>query len=152
MKSLKEEIKKLIDDALKSEGYELYDLVFKGGKSSKTLGVFIDHEQGITVKDCVRFSRKLSDLLEQQIDEGFANYRLEVSSPGIDRPLTKSQDFERNLGRIVSLTHQCEEKDKTIKGKIVKVVDGSVCLEVIGEEVCVDLSNIQQAKVMVACC
>lgn len=151
MISQKEEIKKLVHDAIESEGFELYDLVFKGGKSVRVLDVFIDHEQGIKVDDCVRFSRKLSDLLDQYDENTFSGYRLNVSSPGIDRPLKKTRDFFRNIGRNVSLEYVKDGKKVSIKGKIISVDNDSVTIDVEGDQVCVNLNAIHQAKVIVAC-
>lgn len=80
----------LLDSTLNNMGYELVDVEFS--PSGKLLRVFVDKEGGISIDDCVAISNHLSRLLVvEQIDYG----RLEVSSPGLDRPLKKERDFVR---------------------------------------------------------
>ena len=86
-------LNELLDSTLNNMGYELVDVELSS--SGKLLRVFVDKEGGISIDDCVAISNHLSRLLVvEQIDYG----RLEVSSPGLDRPLKKERDFVRFLG------------------------------------------------------
>jgi ribosome maturation factor RimP len=93
---LKEKIKPVVE----GESSELVDLEFSGGGSTSVLRVYVDRSAGITVDQCADLSRKISDLLDME-DLIPGRYRLEVSSPGLDRPLISSADFRRKIGEKV---------------------------------------------------
>ncbi|MFX0211506.1 MAG: ribosome maturation factor RimP, partial [Candidatus Hodarchaeota archaeon] len=94
----------MVQSTLENEGFELVDLVVRGKNSSRVLQFFVDHERGITLDDCVHLNRKLSNLLDSEAEQiELGSYSLEVSSPGLDRPLKTEKDFQRNIGRTVSL-------------------------------------------------
>ena len=84
----------------RSAGMELVHVEFQREKTGKVLRIYIDKEGGVSLDDCVGVSRELSDLLDVYLDEKYdlGSYRLEVSSPGTDRPIAKESDFERFQG------------------------------------------------------
>ncbi len=97
------ELWKLLDPVVQAEGYELVDLDFVRGKKASQVRIFVDRpEGGIGVDECSRLSHVLGNLLEVE-DSVKGAYRLEVSSPGIDRPLVKEKDFERAVQRTITL-------------------------------------------------
>ncbi|GAB4270626.1 MAG: ribosome maturation factor RimP [Candidatus Rifleibacteriota bacterium] len=83
-----------------SDCYELFDLTFKPANKTMLLEVFIDSPAGITVQDCEKVSRALSDYLDEK-DFIHCPYILEVSSPGVERVFKRQVDFERNVGKLV---------------------------------------------------
>ncbi len=83
-------------------GYELVDVEWVKEGGTWYLRVYADKEGGITINDCETISRALSDLLDKE-DFISENYILEVSSPGLDRPLKKEKDFKRSLGKDVEI-------------------------------------------------
>lgn len=87
----------LFEPVIQSMGYELVGVEFQGSLSHGTLRVYIDHENGIGVEDCARISQQISAILdvEEPIQQA---YDLEVSSPGLNRPLFKASDYERFSG------------------------------------------------------
>ena len=88
--SVVESIIEISEPVTKDEGLELVDVEYKKLGKTWTLRVFIDRKQGVTVDDCQKVSRQISDLIE--IDDLISNpFVLEVSSPGLDRPLKKGQ-------------------------------------------------------------
>ena len=95
-------IEALIMPILTDLGMELVDLEFKREGHSWFLRLFIDKPGGVTLDDCAEVSREVSALLEVE-DPIEAPYRLEVSSPGIDRPLKKPADFDRFAGQLVKI-------------------------------------------------
>jgi ribosome maturation factor RimP len=97
-------LEKLINPILADYALELVDLELKG-KGRQILRVFIDKPGGVTLDDCAEVSREISALFEVE-DPIDGAYDLEVSSPGLDRPLKKLQDFERFTGRLVKLRTQ----------------------------------------------
>ena len=90
---------RLIEPEAKAEGFDLVRVKLMGGKSDPTLQVMAERpETGqLSLEDCAQLSRRLSDLLDKE-DPIEGAYRLEVSSPGIDRPLTRPGDYERWAG------------------------------------------------------
>lgn len=95
-------IEALVLPILTDFGMELVDLEFKREGHSWFLRLFIDKPGGVTLDDCADVSRDVSALLE--VDDPIASaYRLEVSSPGIDRPLKKAADFSRFAGQLVKI-------------------------------------------------
>ena len=90
-----------------AKGFELVDVEWVKEGANWYLRAYIDKENGITVDDCEEVSRALSDLLDEE-DFISENYILEVSSPGLDRPLKKEKDFARSIGKDCLLyTSRC---------------------------------------------
>ncbi len=92
----------LLKPILDENNFELVDVEWVKEGPERYLRAYIDKEGGITINDCELVSRALSDLLDEK-DFISENYILEVSSPGLDRPLKKDRDFERSLGKDVEL-------------------------------------------------
>lgn len=94
---------KLLEPTVNGLGYELADLEFRQGRGGSLLRLFIDRENdGISVDDCELVSRQVSGILDVEDPIG-GNYRLEVSSPGLDRRLTKPAHFARFAGAEVQV-------------------------------------------------
>lgn len=140
----------LIEPVVKKEGYELVR-VMTIGQANPTLQVMIDTLDGrdVTVDDCAKVSRALSDMLDEK-DPIENRYSLEVSSPGLDRPLTKLEHFERFLGYDIKLeTEEKVENRKRFKGKIAKVADQNVILSAEDAEYTIPFATISKAKLVI---
>jgi ribosome maturation factor RimP len=118
----------------------------------KILRVFIDKNGGVSVENCANTSRYLSEELDKEENSDLidGSYTIEVSSPGLDRPLKTKRDFERNLGRIVRVT----QNGKFIKGVLKSVNGASIVLETAtakgkkpATEACIPVGEILTAKV-----
>jgi ribosome maturation factor RimP len=96
------DIQPIVQQKLDAMGFELYDIKLHHAGKHSLLRLCVDSDAGVTIDDCERISRELSVVLDV---EEFSNhpYSLEVSSPGIERPLVKERDFRRALGRSVTL-------------------------------------------------
>ncbi len=134
----------LLDSTLNNMGYELVDVEFSS--SGKLLRVFVDKEGGISIDDCVTISNHLSRLLAvEQIDYG----RLEVSSPGLDRPLRKERDFVRFLGRLIKVkSHIALQGQRNFVGVLREVSDGKLGLEIEGKILHIELNNLDKARLV----
>lgn len=118
---------------IESIGYELVHLEFIKEYHNWVLRVFIDHPEGIGLDDCEKVSKALSSELDER-DPISHNYVLEVSSPGLDRPLKDDRDFERFKGhRIKVKTFAPFEGRKTFDGHLVGLNDGKIVVS-FGEE------------------
>ncbi len=142
-------MKNLLNRALEDEGFELVDMVLVGRKPSKTVRVFIDSEGGVSIEDCAHINRKFSDLMELEGEQSpFNQYRLEVSSPGVDRPLKNAADFNRNWGRMVGVHFKLEGSVQYDEGKILTTDENAVILKTKDRTISVELATIQKAKIL----
>ena len=138
----------LVEPTLKGSDIELVDVEYKKTGKTWSLRVFIDKNQGVTVNDCQRLSREIEDLIS--IHELIADrYVLEVSSPGLDRPLKKETDFIRNKGKQVLVkTYLPINNSKTNTGTIKDFSNDTLFLENKKKTFEISLSNIAQAKLI----
>jgi ribosome maturation factor RimP len=122
-------IRSLAEELCLSEAMELVMAEYDHQKAGGIIRIYIDKEGGVTLEDCVVISRRLSDLLDIHLNTGQA-YRLEVSSPGIERPLVKPSDFERFKGRRIKIkTKSHIEGQKTFTGILLGISEEIVSLQ-----------------------
>ena len=127
------EAESIIEGVLEHEGMDLVDVAYRREPCGWVLRIFIDKDGGVTVDDCSHISRQLSDILEVK-DVICCSYKLEVSSPGLNRPLRKEKDFQRFIGETVSLkTRTSIENRKNFKGRLIDYKDGSIVIDVDGQ-------------------
>ena len=108
-----DKIRKFVEDSF---SYEIYDVTLKTGKK-KILEVFIDNPKGVTVDDCEKVSRGLSDYLDE-VDLIPDAFNLEVSSPGVERILKRRVDYERHIGKLIKITLQSEGTDGKVRNEV----------------------------------
>lgn len=134
---------RLVETTLTGLGYELVDLEVSG---RGLMRVLMDKPAGITLEDCEQVSHQLTRLFAV---EGVNYERLEVSSPGLDRPLKKEADFVRFAGKKTQIKLRMPLAGrKNFSGIIGEVQDGVLKLEVDGNLVSIDLSNIDKARLV----
>lgn len=92
----------LVTPILDDMGFELVDLVYRREEKGWVIRIFVDREGGVNLDDCASVSREVGALLEVE-DVVSSAYRLEISSPGLDRPLKKAGDFERFTGKLAKI-------------------------------------------------
>jgi len=117
-------VQDLIEPVIVSMGYELVGLEYIPGKHSATLRLFIDSRDGITVDDCSSVSHQVSGLLDVE-DPLVGRYTLEVSSPGLDRPLFKLAHYEAFLGHRVKLRLRVPLNNRRKFTGVIKAVEGN---------------------------
>ena len=124
----------IFEPVIQSMGYELVGIEFVGSTQHGTLRVYINHENGIGVDDCVAISHQLSGILdvEEPIQQAFD---LEVSSPGINRPLFKARDYEQFSGHSAKIKMLVAvDGRKNFKGELQGVVDSKTVLIMVDNE------------------
>lgn len=130
-----------LEPVLAGLGYELV-LLERAGRG--LLRIFIDKPGGVTIDDCVTVSNHLTHLFTV---ENVDYQRLEVSSPGLDRPLVKPQDYARFAGETVTLKLRVPvENRRKLAGQLVGLADGAVKLIVDDREMSVDLTNVDVVR------
>jgi ribosome maturation factor RimP len=130
-------------ETLAGLGYELVDLESSRGG---LLRIFMDSPRGITVEDCAKVSNHLSRALAV---EGIDYERLEVSSPGLDRPLKRPEDFTRFAGQKASVKLRLPlQGRRRYEGKLSGIEEGKVILEVEGERMSFAFADIDRARLV----
>jgi len=122
-------VKGYIDEYFSDKPYELTDLTFAKEGGNWFLRVFADKEGGIAIDDCEAISRYLEALLDKEdlIEQA---YILEVSSPGIDRPLKTTDDYEKFAERIVDVKlYKPIDGQKEFQGKLIGLIDEKIVIE-----------------------
>ena len=146
--TLKDKLLELLAPEVEALGYELVELDAPGGGGPGTLRIYIDREAGITVEDCERVSHRVSGVLDVE-DPIPGHYVLEVSSPGLDRPLRTEAHYARQLGHVVKVVLAPGKPGRRrYKGRIVAAADGLIEIEVDGERVSLSLSDIESARLV----
>ena len=140
------EIQEIARKIIEAEGLELVDLEYKPGRARSLLRIYIDKESGVTLSECESVSRQLSAILDVK-DLLQSAYVLEVSSPGLDRPLRTDRDYRRELGRMlkVNLVADSEGKSEQFSGKLLEATEEVVLIEEGGRTKSIPRSSIKRA-------
>jgi len=143
-KRLNEMLQPLVEDL----GYEFVGVEYSANPKNSVLALYIDKPGGIRVEDCEAVSREVAALLDVE-DPIAGHYNLEVSSPGLDRPLFTLDQFERFSGEQAQLTAFAPVGGRRkFKGRILGAADGTVRLEQDGNEVALEFRNIAKARLV----
>ena len=143
---LKQKITELVEKPLAEEGCELVEVVLSRYKKSSTVRLFVYSRNGTTIDECARISRIVGHLIDGT-DYFESGYTLEVSSPGLDRPLTTSRDFRFRVGETVSVEFQ-DQSRKKLTAEIVAADDDDVEFRNESGEFKVNLRDIARAKII----
>ena len=120
-----------IEPVVGSAGYDLEELVVTPAGRRSVVRVVVDRDEGVTLDGIAEISRALSEVLDQNDDGmGRTPYVLEVSSPGVDRPLTEPRHWRRNTGRLVAVTVGPTGSTDEVTGRVTAVDDAGVTLAV----------------------
>lgn len=146
---LSNQLQRLIEPTIDELGFSVVRVQLSG-KNELLMQVMVEHKDGtgMTVEDCAVISRAISALLEVE-DPIKSAYTLEVSSPGIDRPLVKLGDFERFQGRQAKIeTHGVQDGRKRFKGRLLGVEGENIKILVDGREFILAHPDIRRAKLL----
>ncbi|GAB4241162.1 MAG: ribosome maturation factor RimP [Ekhidna sp.] len=141
------EIQNIVENALNDHpDLFLVDIKIKGNSGNQKVLVFIDGDEGISIDQCGKISRMIgAEMEEQDLMEG--KYHLEVSSPGLDFPLTLKRQYQKNIGRGLEVL---TVKEEVVEGTLKNVNKDSILLEVKGQERKIEFEEIKQSKVKVS--
>ena len=143
---LRDQLIKLLQPVVVNLGYELWELEYAARSGGGLLRLYIDSASGITLEDCERVSRAISEALDAN-DPIEGQYNLEVSSPGLDRVLRTTAHFDRFVGeRVRAETSMPVNGRKRFVGRLVEVTDGQISLEVDGSTVKLPIDGIHKAR------
>jgi ribosome maturation factor RimP len=143
-----EELQALIEPAVASVGYELLGIEFIAAGKHSVLRVYIDSPNGITVEDCATASHQISGILDVE-DPISGEYRLEVSSPGVDRPLFRAEHYAQFVGEEVKMRlHAPWMGRRNFQGTIESVDGNTIRLVCDGEPVTIDIAQVERANLV----
>jgi len=164
-------VREVAERVAASSGLEVVDVEFRGGGNARMLRVFLDKPAapggdplaGVTHGDCANFSREFGTILDVEDTVPGGSYTLEVSSPGLDRKLSRPADFERFTGsRLKLMTRQPLNNNRHFEGRLESFRDGRLTLDlsaaskksrkkmgtVAGERIEIDFSNVEKANLV----
>ncbi|MDH7605444.1 MAG: hypothetical protein QHH13_11120 [Melioribacter sp.] len=144
----KSKILEKFEEIVASEGFLLIDLVIRGDDRLRIIEIFIDGENAITTDDCMKVSR----LIEKAIDSEnlFKNYRLDVSSPGVDRPLKYLVQYKKHINRKFEISYKGDDKIKKITGKLIRIDGNQLYFQEKNQEIKINFEDIVKAKVLIS--
>ena len=150
MEAMKNRVVGIVEPVINSLGIELVDIELNKMRSKALLRVYIDREGGITIADCERVSREIEGVLDVE-DPIPYSYVLEVSSPGLDRPLKAPKDFKRFSGNIIKVViNDPIEKQTFLVGKLEAADEKEIVLVLPKDKkVAIPYENISRAKLEV---
>jgi ribosome maturation factor RimP len=138
----------LFEPVVNGMGYDLIEIEHFPNPKHGVLRLYIDKEDGITIDDCSDVSRQISALIDVE-DPVRGQFNLEVSSPGMDRPLRRVKDFQRFTGSQVKLkTIMPFEGQRNFSGRLLEADEDSVVIETDTEEITIPMSALDKARVV----
>ncbi|MCE5244172.1 MAG: ribosome maturation factor RimP [Syntrophobacteraceae bacterium] len=140
------QLQSLIEPVIRAEGMELVEMEYRREAPGWVLRLYVDREGGVTVDDCARISQVVGDLLD--VADLMPNpYHLEVSSPGLNRPLRKPDHFREQIGRIVEVrTVSPLQKRRNFKGVLLDIKPEGVTMDCNGQTFEIPLALIDRAR------
>jgi len=145
MNQVVEKVKKLIDNLLRDKAIELVDITYKRESGGMVLRLLVDKEGGIMLDECTSLNEEIGDMLDRE-ETIFERYNLEISSPGLDRPLKTRRDFERVMGKEIYVHTYSPINDKRDYKGVIKFVDDE---KVIVGDTEISLDKISKAKLKI---
>ena len=139
-----------IAEIVERKGFFPIEIIIRGIPSKRVMEVFIDGENDVSADDCANVSREINSELEN-LPEAGNDYRLDVSSPGVDKPLKFLKQYPKHIKRNFEVSYKSGEETKKILGKLISVEEENLiflCKNV--GEVKVKFNNIKKAKVTVS--
>lgn len=154
-------VRAIADRVAASLGVEIVEIELRGGGKARMLRIFIDKPEGVTHEDCAKLSREISTIFDVEDAIPGGSYVLEVSSPGLDRKLSRAADFERFQGSRVKLTTRQEiNGNRHFEGRLERFEAGKLMLDLSGgrkksrsqfeesQKLEIELANVEKANLV----
>lgn len=139
--------KNTISEVIESNGFEIVELRKEQRNKFDIIKIFIDIDGGITLDNCTEVSRLVNDAIFKY-DLFERDYRLEVSSPGVDRPLITYKDFRRNISRRVRIMLEGNDKPESLEGKIIAADESELVIEGRQGKQTIPIKNVVEGKII----
>lgn len=145
----KKQIYTKIEEIVETHGFVLIDISFRGDNNLRIVEIYIDSEKGVNTDNCAGISRSINELIQaENMIEG--NYRLDVSSPGVDRPLKFLIQYGKHINRKFEIEFKEEEEIRKLSGKLIRIEDDNLFFTDKNSEYKINFANIVKAKVLIS--
>jgi len=148
MNSTEQNILNVAQEVSDKNNLFLLEVLFRGNERDRVIEIFIDGEENLSADECARISREINQVIEENELLSSA-YRLDVSTPGVDRPLKYLKQYKKHINRKFELSYRSGENKKGITGKLVKIEDEDLYFYS-GREQVIKFKDIINAKVLVS--
>lgn len=149
MDLIKENITKISAEIAEKLGFFLVDVVFRGNQRKRIVEIYVDGEKNVSADNLADISREINTIIEEQnLIKG--SYRLDVSTPGVDRPLKYLKQFPKHLNRNFEITYNTGTEIKTITGKLLGLKGEELTFLSEKNNLIVEFKNITKAKVLIS--
>lgn len=149
MDIIKENIVRISNEIAEKLNFFVIDINFRGDNRKKIIEVYVDAEKNIDADNLAEISREINSVIEEQ-DLIQQAYRLDVSTPGVDRPLKFLKQFPKHINRNFEVTYKTGDETKTITGKLLSVEREELMFLSDKKEILIEFKNITTAKVIIS--
>ena len=142
-----ENIREIAQQVTEQNNLFLIEMIVRGSEINRVIEIFIDGEKNISADDCALVSREICKLIDER--ELLKSYRLDVSSPGVERPLIFLKQFPKHLNRLFEIEFKASESSSTFKGRLLSIENDILTFQS-NKEIKIKFSDIITAKVLVS--
>ncbi|MCB0731204.1 MAG: hypothetical protein KDC88_09235 [Ignavibacteriae bacterium] len=146
---MKNIIKDFAEEIAGEEGFLLINSITKGSTRNPAFEIYIDSKNGISADDCAEFSRKIKQKIELT-EIGELNYKLIVSSPGIDEPIKFLEQYHKHINREFKLSYNDGNNVLSIEAKLIGIEEDELIFNYKKEEIKINFNKIKKAKVKIS--
>ena len=139
----------IANEILEEKNFFMVDFIFRGNPNERIIEIFIDSEKNVTAEDLAEINRLINSKIEENnlLSSG---YRLDVSSPGTERPLIFLKQFPKHVNRKFDVSYKSNEETKQLSGKLIRVEGENLFFLSNQNEISINFNNIKKAKVIVS--
>ncbi len=149
MNTLEENIKEIAEEIIERNNFFIVDMDVHGNSGTRSIEIYIDGDRNVSADDCANLSLEINPKLETLPDIG-SNYYLEISSPGVDRPLKFLRQFPKHINRKFEIEYKSGEESKKITGKLAGIEGENLIFSAGSKDTIINFNNIIKAKVLVS--
>lgn len=149
MNTLKTEIELIAREIAESKDFFLIETAFRGNDRNRIIEIYVDGEKNITAEDCAEISRAINDKIEEN-NLITSSYRLDVSSPGVDRPLIYLRQFPKHINRKFELEYLAGDELKKNSGRLLRIEGEDLIFQNKNEEILINFNNIKKTTVVIS--
>lgn len=142
-----ENIREIARQVAEQNNLFLIDLIVRGSEFSRVIEVFIDGEKNVSAEECALVSREVGKQIDEK--ELLKSYRLDVSSPGVDRPLIYLKQYLKHLNRLFEIKFKTSDSSSTFKGRLISIENDILTFQS-NKEIKIKFADIIEAKVLVS--
>ncbi|MBK7229671.1 MAG: hypothetical protein IPH97_12605 [Ignavibacteriales bacterium] len=149
MDIIKENIIRISSEIAEKLGYFVIEILYRGDNRKRIIEIYIDAEKNINADDLAEISREINSAMEEQ-DLLKDSYRLEVSSPGVDRPLKFLKQYPKHINRNFEIVYKTSEAENKFTGKLISIERDELTFHSSGKDILIKFNQITTAKVIIS--